>query len=49
MRRFCKPAGSVIIAIGVLIILALVLPTAVWWFILGVVLVVGGLVLLRKR
>ena len=49
MRRFSKPAGTVFLAIGILIILAMVLPSAVWWLILGVVLVVAGLTLILKR
>ena len=40
--------GVASIVIGVLIILAMVLPSGFWWLILGAALIVAGLFLLRS-
>ena len=39
--------GSIAIAAGVLIILAIVLPAGFWWFAAAVVLIIGGIQLIR--
>lgn len=45
-RSVCA-LGIVSIVVGVLIILAMVLPSGFWWFILGAALIAVGLGLLR--
>ncbi len=48
MRRHCRSLGGIVIFTGVVIILAIVLPTAAWWLVLGVVLIATGLKLLKS-
>ena len=47
MRRHYKTLGGAVVCAGVVIILALILPSSAWWFALGVTLVIGGIHLLR--
>lgn len=42
------PLSILLIVLGVLIILALVLPSGFWWLLLGVVMIVLGLQLCRR-
>ncbi len=42
------PFGVILIVFGVMIILALVLPTGFWWLMLGVVLILLGLQLAKR-
>ena len=41
--RFCKALGCIMAGVGLLIILALILPTIFWWFFLGGVLILTGI------
>lgn len=41
--------GCLVILAGVLIILALVLPSGFWWFTLAIALICGGIWLIRSR
>ncbi len=43
MWKHKRPVGRCIIGLGVLIILALILPGGFWWFILGVALIALGI------
>lgn len=43
-----RTIGAVAIAAGVMIILAMVLPTDFWWFAAGAVLIIGGICFLRR-
>lgn len=51
-RSCCKRKGNWIawaaVGLGALILLILVLPTWVWWLLCGVLLLLGGLHLLRR-
>ncbi len=47
MRRRFKPAGLILAAIGVLIILAMILPAVFWWFALGIALIAAGIAILK--
>lgn len=40
--------GLAILLLGVLILLAIILPAKCWWLILGIGLIVGGLLILRS-
>jgi hypothetical protein len=42
-----SPIGAYIICAGVLIILALILPSGFWWFFLGIAFIVIGIMILR--
>ncbi|MDR0935440.1 MAG: hypothetical protein LBM98_02020 [Oscillospiraceae bacterium] len=46
-RKPFKKIGIIIIAIGLFIIAALILPPVVWVFMLGAALVFGGIVLIK--
>lgn len=48
-RNRGKPIGWLCIAAGIIIILALILPSGFWWFALAAVLICGGIWLLRCR
>ena len=51
MRKNNPPGGLVgliAICLGVLVILALVLPSGFWWMLLGVGLITGGIFAIRK-
>jgi hypothetical protein len=49
-RRPCYPnIGVIVCGLGILIILALTLPAAFWWFALGIALTCGGVVIIIKR
>ncbi len=43
-----KLFGCLVVATGVIIVLTIVLPSSVWWFILGLALICGGFCLMRK-
>jgi len=43
-----RPWGLIALCAGVVIILALILPPAVWWFVLGAALICVGLALLCR-
>lgn len=47
MRHHCKTLGGIVTCTGVVIILAMVLPTAAWWLVLGVILIIAGVGLLK--
>lgn len=47
MRRKQKFLGMIAILLGLTIILAMVLPSSVWWFILGLGLIAAGLAICR--
>lgn len=47
MRRPCKTLGFYIAGAGLLIILAIILPCELWWFFLGIALILGGVLLFR--
>ena len=47
MRRKHKFLGMLAISLGLTIILAMVLPSSVWWFILGIGLIAAGLCICR--
>lgn len=47
MRHHCKTLGGITVCIGVGIILAMVLPSAAWWLLLGVLLISLGLGLIK--
>ncbi len=40
--------GAALIALGVIILLAMLLPTGFWWFVLSAALIVTGICLLRS-
>ena len=48
-RRNGNTLGCLVVLAGGLIILALVLPAGFWWFALAIVLICGGIWLLRCR
>ncbi|NLV86520.1 MAG: hypothetical protein GX025_04810 [Clostridiales bacterium] len=41
--------GCLVVLAGVFVLLALVLPPGFWWFVLGLILIIGGFWLLRWR
>lgn len=43
-----RTIGAIAIAAGVLIILAMVLPSGFWWFAAAIVLIIGGIHFLRR-
>ena len=45
----CRPIGGVLLALGCTVILALVLPSGCWWFLLGLGLIGAGVALLARR
>ena len=47
--RCLKTLGLILAGVGVTIILALILPTGFLWFLFGLGLLAGGLILLLKR
>ena len=40
--------GLVMLLVGIIIIMALILPTGFWWFILGAVLIALGILFFRN-
>ena len=40
--------GTIIIFLGIFVLLALILPTSFWWFVLGAVLIAVGIWLSRR-
>lgn len=47
-RRPCRPLGGYIaIALGVLILLGLILPSGFWWIVCAAALICGGVALMR--
>jgi len=50
MRRRPNPsAGFCVCGIGIIIILAMILPATFWWFALGIALTAGGIIIIIKR
>lgn len=47
-RRPGNGLGYIAVAVGVLILLAMVLPTWFWWIVCAASFVTGGLLLLRR-
>ena len=47
--RYGSLCGTVAIGVGVVILLAMVLPAAFWWFLAGIALIAGGICLSRWR
>lgn len=47
-RKKGSPLGWIAVGLGAFILLTLILPGWVWWLICGVLLLVGGILLLRK-
>ena len=48
-RPFGGLPGFLMIVIGVLILLAMLLPASFWWFIIGVALIACGFYCVNKR
>lgn len=48
MRRHCRPIGAVVVGLGIFIILALILPSVVWWFFIGIALIALGLIIIWR-
>ena len=48
MDKYLVPAGKIAICAGILIICAVILPPAAWWFIIGVALIIAGIKINRK-
>ncbi len=48
MKRRGKLIGCILICSGLLIVLSLVLPTTFWWFIFGLILICGGIAVLKR-
>lgn len=48
MRKCGRIFGIILLALGLIIILALVLPAGAWWFILGLAFVAAGICFLRR-
>ena len=47
-KRRGSPAGKIALGAGIIILLALILPDAVWWFALGVGLIALGIKISRN-
>jgi hypothetical protein len=49
MKRFCRSRslGFVLAGAGILLILAIILPSQLWWFFLGVALILAGILICR--
>ena len=47
-RHFRKPLGIYLLLAGIMIILAIILPAACWWFFLGIALVLLGILICRR-
>lgn len=47
MRRCGNVLGLILAAVGCAIVLALILPVGVWWFLLGVTLIIIGIKIIR--
>ena len=47
MRKRPHRFGLLLVGAGILVILALVLPSTVWWFALGLVLIAAGVCVCR--
>ena len=41
--RSRKRVGRLIIVVGILVLMAIIMPTGFWWFVLGIVLIVIGI------
>ena len=50
MRHFKKrrPVGLYLLIVGILIILAIILPPVCWWFFLGIALILFGILISRR-
>lgn len=50
MHKKCKPKGRIgclVALLGVFVLLALILPSTFWWFVLGAILIYVGFYVLR--
>lgn len=47
MRRSCKSLGVILAGTGLLILFAIILPWELWWILLGLGLICGGVLLCR--
>lgn len=47
MRRPCKSLGLFIVGAGLLLILAIILSTELWWLLLGLGLILAGILLIK--
>lgn len=48
MRKHTNRLGLLLLSAGVLVILALVLPSTFWWFALGLVLIAAGVCICKR-
>lgn len=48
MRHRKKLPGLILTALGLMIILSMILPTAFWWFVFGAVLIAAGICMLKR-
>jgi hypothetical protein len=50
VKRFCRgrTLGFVLAGAGILLILAVILPSQLWWFFLGVALILIGILFLQS-
>jgi fatty acid desaturase len=46
-RKGLNIIGIISIALGILILLAILLPSGFWWIVLAIALIVGGILALR--
>lgn len=47
MRRPCKMLGFYVAGAGLLIVLAILLPSELWWLFLGLALILAGVLICR--
>ncbi len=48
MKKRTNRLGLLLLIAGVLVILALVLPSTFWWFALGIILIAAGICICRR-
>ncbi len=48
MWRNCRKIGIIIIGLGVTVIIVMLLPSGFWFFAVGLLLIICGIVMLKK-
>lgn len=48
MKRHCGKIGLLVILLGITVILAMVLPSGFWAFMIGVALIIAGILIIRR-